>query len=73
MECGKREQEVKKLTQYHKECGLKRIIGRTVSCVIDLPLGQHYGEPLISRAEHIQGFFFFKLKLDNVLEKPALK
>lgn len=72
MECGRREKEVKKLTHYHVECGSRRMIeGRTVSCVIDLPLGKHYGEPLISRAEHTQGFFL-KLKLDNVFEKQAL-
>lgn len=73
MECSGREEEVKKLPHYHMECGFKRITeGRTVSHVIDLPLGQHYREALISRAEHIQRFFFFKPKLDNVFEKQAL-
>lgn len=73
MVCGRRKEEVKKLTQYHMECGSGRIIeGRTVSCVIDLPLGKHYGEPLISRAEHTQRFFFLKPQLDNVFEKQAL-
>lgn len=73
MDCGRREEEVKKLTHYHMECGSRRIReGRTVSCVIDLPLSKHYGEPLISRAEHTQRFLF-KPKLDNVFEEKALK
>lgn len=72
MECGRREEEVKKLTHYHMERGSRRIIeGIIVSCVIDLPLSKHYGEPLISRAEHIQGFFL-KPILDNVCKSQAL-
>lgn len=61
--------EVKKLAHYHMEYGSRRIIkGRTVSCVIDLPLGKHYGEPLINRAEENQ-----EAQLDNIFEKQALQ
>lgn len=71
MEHSRRE-EVKKLAHYHMECGSRRIIGgRTVSCVIDLPLGKHYGEPLINRAE--ENLEFFKAQLDNIFEKQALQ
>lgn len=56
MEYSRRE-VVKKLAHYHMECGSRRIIeDRTVPCVNDLPLGRHYGEPLINRAEEIQNF-----------------
>lgn len=39
-----------------------------ISCVIYLLLDKHSRQPLISRAEHIQGFIL-KPKLDNIAEK----
>lgn len=72
MKCGRGKVEVKKLTHYLMECGSRRTIeGGIASCVIYLSLDKHYREPLISRAEHLQRYFFYP-KLNNVFEEQAL-